>query len=78
MYRKPISTHPVDGFRENGAKGSLYCVPHNCMPGLNTYSISNINNSDEAVQYYSASNQFNLPTPYVTFSDIELSNIDIV
>lgn len=77
MYRRQITTHPVDGFRENRSKRSLCCIPHNCMPGLNTYLISKINNSNEAIQYYSPSNQFNLPTPYIAFSDIDLSNIHL-
>lgn len=79
MSRNPIKTHPVDGYTNNskldGNNKSIYCVPHNCMPGLNTYFISKINNINDAVQYYSVPNQFNLPMPYIPFSEIDLSNI---
>ncbi|VVC25674.1 Hypothetical protein CINCED_3A012380 [Cinara cedri] len=74
--RNPIKTHPVDGYTDNsklyGTNKSIYCVPHKCMPGLNTYFISKINNINDAVQYYSVPNQFNLPMPYIPFSEIDL------
>jgi len=65
----PITSHPV-----NNEARKLSIVPHYYMPGLNTYSMSNISKSDEAVQFYSEPDRFNLPFPYITLSDIDSSN----
>lgn len=64
--------HPVYGVEDKG--NCLTHLPHYYMPGLNTYSLSTINNSQDAVEYYSASDRFNLPLPFVPFSDEESSN----
>ncbi|XP_026814538.1 uncharacterized protein LOC113554763 [Rhopalosiphum maidis] len=71
MSRNQITVHPVDGHQEKGAKNILAHLPHYYLPGLNTYLLSNIKNSNEAIQYYSAPNRFNLPIPCITFTDIE-------
>lgn len=71
-------THPVFGCPGKGVRKSLCYVPHYCIPGLNTYSMNTISDSDEASQYYSAPHDFNLPVPYVTFLDIESSNINLI
>uniref|UniRef100_A0A2S2N6F1 Uncharacterized protein n=1 Tax=Schizaphis graminum TaxID=13262 RepID=A0A2S2N6F1_SCHGA len=71
MSRNQITIHPVDGHQEKGAKNILAHLPHYYLPGLNTYLLSNIKNSNEAIQYYSAPNRFNLPIPCITFTDIE-------
>jgi len=78
MSNKCILTHPVNGYDEKGSKHSSYTIPHYFMPGLNTYSMNNINNCDEAIQYYSTSDYFNLPVPYTVFSEVESSNINLV
>lgn len=75
MFRRSITSHPVNGYQGKGIKNSLCCIPHYHMPGLNTYAMSNVTNSDEASQYYSAPEFFSLPVPYVQFSEIESSNI---
>jgi len=75
MSRNQIFVHPVDGHKVKGAKNILTHLPHYYLPGLNTYSLSSIKNSNEAIQYYSAPDHFNLPIPCITFSDIESSNI---
>lgn len=67
-----IVTHPVYGFEDKGH--CLSNIPHYYLPGLNTHSLSTINNSQEAVQYYSVPDRFDLPQPYVPFSEIESSN----
>lgn len=77
MSRKQINTHPVEGFKGKGLKHSFCLTPHYCMPGLSISLSSNINNTDEAIQYYSLPDRFNLPTPYVEFTEIESSNIII-
>lgn len=73
MSRKLIETHPVSGYHGKGVKNSFLYVPHYNMPGLNTSLINNITNSDEASQYYSAPDHFNLPVPYIPFLEIESS-----
>jgi len=78
MSGQPITTHPVSGYQGKGAKNSLCYIPHYYIPGLNTYAINTISNSDEAVQYYSAPDRFNLPVPYVAFLEIESSNINFI
>lgn len=67
--------HPVDGHEGKGALNSLVLVPHYCLPGFNTYALSKVDNCDEAIQYYSSLDHFNLPVPYdVLQSDIDSSN----
>jgi len=75
MSRNQITVHPVDGHQIKGAKNILTQVPHYNLPGLNTYLLSSIKNSNEAIQYYSTPDRFNLPVPCITLSDIEPSNI---
>lgn len=71
-----MTTHPVDGCQGKGVKKSLCYVPHYCIPGLNTYSMNTISDSDEAIQYYNVPDNFNLPVPYVTVLEVESSNIN--
>lgn len=78
MSAKSMLTHPVEGCQGKGAKKCLCCVPHYCIPGLNTYLMNSISNSDDATQYYSAPDNFDLPVPYVTFLEIESSNINLI
>lgn len=73
MIRKPISIHPVSGYKDKRSKTSFCSIPHYYMPGLNTYSMNNISTSDEAIQHYSESHLFNLPVPCVKFFGIESS-----
>lgn len=75
MSRHALYVHPVNGHPVKGAKQILSCLPHYDLPGLNTDLLNDIKNSDEAVQYYSAPNRFNLPVPCITFTDIQSSNI---
>ncbi|XP_022172452.1 uncharacterized protein LOC111035227 isoform X2 [Myzus persicae] len=72
MSRNHITVHPVDGDQKKGSKNILSQIPHYYLPGLNTYLLSTIKNSNEAIQNYSAPDRFNLPVPCITFSDIEL------
>lgn len=65
-------THPVYGVEDRG--NCLTHLPHYYMPGLNTYLLSTVNNSQDAVGYYSASDRFNLPLPYVPFLEVEPCN----
>lgn len=73
MPARPESVHPVDGFKGKGAKKSLTRIPHFFIPGLNTCLMSNITNCDEAIEHYSKPDFFNLPVPFVKFSEIESS-----
>lgn len=72
MSRNLITIHPVNGHQEKGAKNILAHLPHYCLPGLNTYLLSNIKNSSEAIQFYSVPDRFNLPVPCITLTNIEL------
>jgi len=76
MSRNQITVHPVNGNEVKGAKNILTQVPHYYLPGLNTYLLSNIKNSNEAIQYYSTPDRFNLPVPCIVFADIESSNVN--
>ncbi|XP_060867146.1 uncharacterized protein LOC132942608 [Metopolophium dirhodum] len=71
MSRNQITVHPVDGNEVKGAKNILTQLPHYYLPGLNTYLLSNIKNSNEAIGYYSTPDRFNLPVPCIKFADIE-------
>jgi hypothetical protein len=55
-------------------KNCLRYIPHYYLPSLNTYLMNDISTSDEAIQCYSVPESFDLPVPYVAFSEIKSSN----
>lgn len=66
------------GCHGKSVKNSLRYIPHYYLPSLNTYFMNDINTSDEAIQYYSVPEIFDLPIPYVAFSEIKPSNIHLI
>lgn len=78
MPVRPVSIHPVDGFKEKGVKKSLSRIPHFFIPGLNTCLMSSISSCDEAIEYYSKPDFFSLPVPLIKFSKIEPSWYNLI
>lgn len=66
------------GCHGRDTKNCLRYIPHYYLPNLNTYLMNDISTSDEAIQYYSVPESFDLPVPYVAFSEIQSGNINLI